>query len=157
VPSGILVRFTRPCLFFTRHQQKASIIPQIILAERNIFVCDVSVGHPLVVVGYRQFGTTTHAELYRCHLGICFQEPRRGEFRLSDSHDQILINDGIILAIGDHFVVTLGNLSCDINPNQGRSIDLISEIMERHYSNHSNGYPHDFGGIEPPPYYYQRQ
>jgi hypothetical protein len=92
------------------HRQKTSIMPQIHLAERNVFVYDASVDPPLVVAGCHQFGTTTHAELYHC-LGICFQEPRSGEFRLYDGQSQILLNDGTILAIGNYFVIALGSIT----------------------------------------------
>ena len=84
-------------------------MPQIALAQRNVFVYDASTA-PLVVAGCCQFGSTTNSELYMC-LNICFQQPRAGEFRLMAQDQSFLPNDGSILPHGSYYVVTAGFLS----------------------------------------------
>lgn len=79
-------------------------MPVAQLAVRNVFIYDGSQQPPLVVAGCRQFGRITNAELYSC-LGICFQQPRIGEFRLSDGTN-IIPSDENILAIGDYYVIS---------------------------------------------------
>lgn len=79
-------------------------MPVAQLAVRNVFIYDRSQCPPLVVAGCRQFGRMTNAELYSC-LWICFQQPRQGEFRLSDGTN-ILPRDENVLAIGNYFVIS---------------------------------------------------
>jgi len=81
---------------------------QISLAQRNVFVYDASGPQaPTLVAGCRQFGGTTNAELYFC-LGMCFQRPRAGEFRLVLLDGTILPNDSNTLPVGDYYVATPG-------------------------------------------------
>jgi hypothetical protein len=84
-------------------------MPQIALAQRNVFVYDAS-ATPLLVAGCCQFGSTTTSELYIC-LNICFQQPRSGECRLMAQDKSFLSNDGTILPNGSYYVVSRGLLS----------------------------------------------
>jgi hypothetical protein len=79
-------------------------MPVVQLAPRNVFVYDGTQQPPLLVAGCRQFGRMTNAELYSC-LGICFQQPMPGQFRLFDGTN-ILPNNGNMLVMGNYFVVS---------------------------------------------------
>lgn len=58
------------------------------------------------MAGCRQFGRMTNAELYSC-MGICFQEPPPGQFRISNGTN-ILADDNSLLSAGRYFVISAG-------------------------------------------------
>jgi len=83
-------------------------MPYARLAARNVFIYDATQQPPLLVAGCRQFGRMTNAELYFC-MGICFQQPPPGQFRLSDGPN-ILPNDNNILTAGNYFIISPGTV-----------------------------------------------
>ena len=77
---------------------------------RNTFVYDANVpqgDRPLLVAGFMQLGRTTGEDVYFC-LGLCFAQPRAGEYRLLSTTGTILPRDGTIVTPGTYSVVTAG-------------------------------------------------
>ena len=83
-------------------------MPVAQLAVRNVFIYDGSQQPPLLVAGCRQFGRMTNTDLYSC-MGICFEQPRLSQFRLSNGTN-ILPNDDNLLPAGHYYVISSGTV-----------------------------------------------
>jgi hypothetical protein len=88
-------------------------MPQAGLA-RNVFVYDANVPlgvPPILVAGMYQFGPTTGGEFFFC-LELCFQLPRRSNFRLMAADGLILPRDAAPVPLGTYTVVSISEPAC---------------------------------------------
>jgi hypothetical protein len=74
---------------------------------RNVYVYDNFQAHnPVLVAGFFQFGLTTGEEFY-FNLELCFVQPQRATFRLSNANGLVLPRDGTIVGTGVYYVISL--------------------------------------------------
>ena len=117
---GARFEISKPAALFADHQQKEDFqrhpgesesawkhtqMPAITVAVRNVFVYDASGTSPMLVAGWRQYGTMTTSEFYSS-LALCLEQPVANTFRLVDGNQTMLPNDGSILPICNYFVVS---------------------------------------------------